>query len=340
MDDVPSRRLRVALITDRDAQGDRLRKLLEASGVQVILDQMIGEYRPEQVGAEDVDVLLVNLDEATSRELDHLETLIERSAVPILFNEGVQTDTSGWGRKLIAKLTHLAGVRGGSRGTAAAAEVAPAEDAAPKPVLRVVAPDNDAADIPAVMVWVLGASLGGPQALKLFFSHLPPDLPVAFIVAQHIGQPFVSLLAEQLDRVTGLRVMPAEAGRSVRAREVVLVPVDRRFALTDAGAVDLRDEPVRGPYRPCIDDVMEEAARCYGKKVGVIVFSGLGEDGASGAEAVSRVAGEVWAQTADSCVMSSMPDAARRRGVVTYSGTPEELARRVVEQAERQVAAH
>lgn len=349
MADAPLRRLRVALIADRDAQGSRLRGLLEAGGVQIVLDRTIGDYQPEQVGADDVDALLVNLDEATSRELDRLEILIERSAVPILFNEGVQPDISGWDRKLIAKLRNLVEVREGSRPrpAASAAPVVPTTAAervtgdgvTPKPALRVVPPEFGAADMPAVMVWVLGASLGGPQALKLFLSHLPSDLPVGFIVAQHIGQPFVSLLAEQLDRVTGMRVMPAEAGRSVCAREVILVPVDRRFVLTDAGAVDLRDEPVRGPYRPCIDDVMEEAARCYGKKSGAIVFSGLGEDGASGAEAISRAGGVVWAQAADSCVMSSMPDAARRRGVVTYSGTPEELARRVIDKAGTQAAA-
>ncbi|MFA7593043.1 MAG: chemotaxis protein CheB [Thiohalobacteraceae bacterium] len=345
MADVPPRQLRVALIAARDTQGGQIRKLLEAGDVQVILDQAIGDYRPEQVGTEDVDVLLVNLDEATSRDMDRLEALVEQSVVPILFNEDAQPIDNGWGRRLIAKLEDLAGVHG-SRTQVASTEVGtatavlPREDVVTRPALHKVSPDSGAVDIPPVMVWVLGASLGGPQALKLFFSHLPSDIPAGFIVAQHIGRPFVSLLAGQLDRVAALRVMPAEAGRRVRAYEAVLVPVDHRFVLTDDGVMDLRDEPIRGPYRPCIDDVMEEAARCYGKKAGAIVFSGLGEDGAVGAEGISRVGGVVWAQTADSCVMSSMPDAVRGRGVVTYSGTPEELARRLVEHVEMQAAAH
>lgn len=348
MGDAPSRRLRVALIASRDAQGSLLRELLAAGGVEIALDHTIGDYRPERVGVDDVDALLVNLDEAASRELDRLERLIEQSTVPILFNEGGQVNTNGWGRKLIAKLKDLVEIRAGgqprptvSAGSAGRTAVAagPLEDVAPRPALRVVSPGSDTADMPAVMVWVLGASLGGPQALKLFLSQLPGDTPMGFIVAQHIGGPFVSLLADQLDRVTGLRVIVAEAGRPVRAREVILVPVESRFVLTDAGIVDLRDEPIHGPYRPSIDDVMEEAARCYGKKAGAIVFSGLGEDGAVGAEAVSRVGGLVWAQAADSCIMSSMPDAARQRGVVSYSGSPEALARRVAEQAEIQMAA-
>jgi chemosensory pili system protein ChpB (putative protein-glutamate methylesterase) len=179
---------------------------------------------------------------------------------------------------------------------------------------------------------VLGSSLGGPQALKLFLSKLPDNLPVGLVIAQHIGKPFVPLLAEQLGRVTGLRVMPAVAGRNVHTREVILVPIDVRFALTESGVVELRDEPSRGPYKPCIDEVMEEVARCYGQHAGAIVFSGMGEDGAVGAAAINAAGGRVWAQEADSCVISSMPDAARRCGVVEFSGTPDELAVRMAEQ--------
>lgn len=36
-------------------------------------------------------------------------------------------------------------------------------------------------------VWVLGASIGGPQAVKEFLAKLPAGTPAAFVVAQHIG---------------------------------------------------------------------------------------------------------------------------------------------------------
>ena len=343
MVDAAPRILRVALIADRVAQGKSLKDLLEAGGLKVVLDQTIRDYDPELVSGDDIDVLLVNLDEHTSQEMERLEALIERSAVPILFNEGGIAGSMGWSRKLIAKLSGL--VQSSAAPIAAeckqqidvAASVLPAEMAgtarngSARPALRVV--DNDADhSVPAQTVWVLGSSLGGPQALKLFLSKLPDNLPVGLVIAQHIGKPFVPLLAEQLGRVTGLRVMPAVAGRNVHTREVILVPIDVRFALTESGVVELRDEPSRGPYKPCIDEVMEEVARCYGQHAGAIVFSGMGEDGAVGAAAINAAGGRVWAQEADSCVISSMPDAARRCGVVEFSGTPDELAVRMAEQ--------
>ncbi len=345
MGNAASRALRVALIADQDKQGKRLKELLESSGLDVIVDQAIRDYRPEEVGADMVDVLLVNLVESAGDEMERLEALIENSVVPILFNEGGVPGGGGWGRKLIAKLTGL--VQGrmvmqpAARGAASAqpesatANVAAEAEAklqavAQRPALRVVAPQAPERSGPAQKVWILGSSLGGPQALKSFLSHLPDNLPVGFIIAQHIGKPFVHLLAEQLDRVTGMRVMPAEHGRTVRVREVILVPVDKRFRVTDAGVVEFHDEPIRGPYRPCIDEVMEDIAASYGKNASAIIFSGMGEDGALGASAITKAGGQVWAQEASSCVISSMPDAARRQGVVTYSGSPEELASHMV----------
>lgn len=352
MGDAASRALRVALIADRETQGKNLKELLETNGLTVILDQTIRDYDPETVSADQVDVLLINLDEGTSHEMDRLEALIEHSAVPILFNEGGVPGGSGWGRKLIAKLaglvqrregtpaeTALAADTGGGEEAKSEAETGTPPHAAPqRPALRVVGPDSECI-APPERIWVLGASLGGPQALKLFLSHLPADLPVAIVIAQHIGKPFVPLLAEQLSRVTPLRVMPAEADRVLAAGEAVLVPVDRRFRLSAAGVVQLTDEPIRGPYKPCIDEVMEEVVQRFGNRVGAIVFSGMGEDGALGAQAVSAAGGPVWAQEAESCVISSMPDATRRRECVDFSGTPEELAARLTADITVQAAA-
>ena len=358
MADAASRNLRVALIADQEPQGTSLRALLESNGLEVIVQQNIRDYDPGCISVEQADVLLVDLDEHAGHEMERLEALIERSAIPILFNEGGIPGGSGWGRKLIAKLSGLVPAHTTTpvmtaSGMAQVTDAVAARDdasaltetesgkpraAMQRPALRVIHPEDDGS-APVQRVWVLAASLGGPQALKLFLTHLPGDLPIAFVVAQHIGRPFVPLLAEQLDRVAKVRVLPAETGRALRVGEVVLVPVDRRFRLTDGGMVELRDEPMRGPYKPCIDEVMEEVVAHYGAAAGAIVFSGMGEDGATGALAVADAGGLVWAQDADSCVISSMPDAARRCGVVRYSGTPEELAAQLAVQVAAQADA-
>jgi chemotaxis response regulator CheB len=55
-------------------------------------------------------------------------------------------------------------------------------------------------------------------------------------------------------------------------------------------------------------------------------------DAIEGAVYLTSQGGEVWAQDPASCVVSSMVDGARARGVVEYIGSPRDLAERCVAQ--------
>ena len=183
-----------------------------------------------------------------------------------------------------------------------------------------------AADVP---IWVLGASIGGPQAVKEFIAQLPADIPAAFIVAQHIGVGFVDLLAGQLDRVTALQVRPAESGLALRPGQIVVAPVEQRITFSE-GLIALQPNRRRSVYSPCIDEVMMEVADAFGPRANAIVFSGMGSDGVEGARAIVAAGGMVWGQESSTCVISSMVDSAREAGVVSQSGAPGELGQRLL----------
>lgn len=175
-------------------------------------------------------------------------------------------------------------------------------------------------------VWVLGASLGGPQAVRQFLSTIAEDLPVAFILAQHIGANHINLLAEQLNRVTAFTVIPGKNGHRLRHGEVILTPADKEISFTEDGYLALKPAQPGAIYSPSIDNVMSVVAKTFGEKAGTIVFSGMGDDGANGVEDIAEHNGIVWAQDIASCVVSSMPDHARKTGKVSFSATPEQLA--------------
>ena len=181
-------------------------------------------------------------------------------------------------------------------------------------------------DKPDLNVWVLGASLGGPQAVRQFLTTISEDLPVAFILAQHIGANHINLLAEQLNRVTAFTVIPGKNGHRLRHGEVILTPADKEISFTDDGYLALKPAQPGAIYSPSIDNVMVVVAKAFGEKAGTIVFSGMGDDGAHGVEAIAEHNGIVWAQDIASCVVSSMPDHARKTGKVSFSATPEKLA--------------
>lgn len=197
--------------------------------------------------------------------------------------------------------------------------------------LNIDQPGDSSEEPSELNVWVLGASLGGPQAVRQFLSTLSPDLPIAFILAQHIGANHINLLAEQLNRVTPFTVLPGKSGHRLRHKEVILTPADKQISFTEDGYIALQPSPPAAVYSPSIDLVMTEVAEKFGNKAGTIIFSGMGDDGAKGCEAIAEHGGVVWAQDIASCVVSSMPDQARKTGKVSYSANPEELAKHLYE---------
>jgi len=187
----------------------------------------------------------------------------------------------------------------------------------------------------AERVWVLGASIGGPQALKEFLAELPAGLPMGFVLAQHIGSGFVSLLADQLGRVTGLEVLGAQDGMVPGLGQVLVAPVEQELTFDEDGCIRLNPLTRRNVYSPSIDDVMTQVAEQYGANSGAIVFSGMGSDGLAGSRVIAERGGQVWAQDADTCVISSMADSVRVAGLANVTAPPGELARLLVDMVER-----
>jgi chemosensory pili system protein ChpB (putative protein-glutamate methylesterase) len=200
------------------------------------------------------------------------------------------------------------------------------------PVLRESLPSTAPG---AERVWVLGASIGGPQALKEFLSELPLGLPMGFVLAQHIGNGFVSLLADQLNRVTGLEVLGAQDGMVPGLGQVLVAPVEQQLTFDEDGCIRLNPVTRRNVYSPSIDDVMTQVAEQYGANSGAIVFSGMGSDGLVGSRAIAERGGVVWAQDADTCVISSMADSVRVAGLANITAPPAQLARLLLDLVER-----
>ncbi len=331
----PAAPLRVAVIASGGGARADLRHMLEAEGLEVVL-----EVAPDRLPCERIEdwrgaeVILLDLDDGDDASMACLASLAEGPPLPLVFVDGETARLSGGarlGRRLAEKLAAEAGRHPG----------APAAPAASTPPLRVVAQEADtraaAPSVPEAAtprgsrpleVWGLGASIGGPQALKRFLSGLPAGLPFAFVLAQHIGENFMDLLARQLDRETPLRVGIAEEGARLGAGDVMLVPVGSAVAFEGDGRVRLRR--LEGSlYDPSIDRTLEMVAAAFGPRCGAILFSGMGDDGLQGCHEIVRRGGTVWAQEPASCVVSSMADQARARGYVSFSGTPEALATRL-----------
>ena len=181
-------------------------------------------------------------------------------------------------------------------------------------------------------VYVLGASIGGPEAVRSFLSKLKPNLPAAFVLAQHMGAEFLELMTSQLAKASSMPVRLAKPGAVFAAGEIVVVPVNQRFLVDQQSLIQFASLPTESPYSPSIDQVMIDMADRFGQRCTGIIFSGMASDAIEGAKYLASRGAKIWVQDPATCVISSMIDGAQAAGVVSFVGAPEQLADHVLDE--------
>ncbi|MBO3277800.1 chemotaxis protein CheB [Pseudomonas schmalbachii] len=330
---VESNALRIAVIADTSLQRHVLQQALLAHGYQVVLNADPGRLEESQLASCETDLWLVDLAQQDDSPL--LDSLLEQDRVPVLFGEGNAPERHSehyprWERRLIGKLRRLIGDP--SAGVGQSLETLLAEAQRPA---RIELPANLAAaplkaGEPAEQVWLLAASLGGPEAVKAFLDALPGGLPIGLLYAQHIDPAFETRLPQAVGRHSQWHINQARAGDTLRCGEVVVVPVSQQLGFDEDERMQLDGRPWPEPYSPSFDQMMLNLAQRFGARCGVIVFSGMCSDGSAAAAYVRRQGAEIWTQRADSCVCSSMPDSLREAGYSMFSADPRELAAALV----------
>lgn len=179
-------------------------------------------------------------------------------------------------------------------------------------------------------VWVLAASLGGPEAVRVFLANIHPDLPVAFVYAQHIEDNFDKLLPSVVGKKSRFKVSYGTDGDVLKRGSVVVYPSHAFTQMDGRGRVHVRsDKTWSKPYTPNINQVIENIGDHYRQKMGVIIFSGMCDDGAAASLALQDKGVPLWAQTPEDCICSAMPEAVISKNAVKFKGTALELARQL-----------
>ncbi len=179
------------------------------------------------------------------------------------------------------------------------------------------------------LVWVLGASTGGIQAVCRFLSRVPVQRDLVFLYVQHGVEEQHRALLRAVERTTGWPASGVDYGDRLRGGRVLVPAPGERFDLDEDGTLGvIHDGGWRHPYRPNIDEVAEQVAGVYGPRTGLMVFTGMGSDACTGAAAVVAAGGRVWVQDPAECVASAMP-------LAVLAGQPEALCAPVDALAER-----
>jgi two-component system chemotaxis response regulator CheB len=158
---------------------------------------------------------------------------------------------------------------------------------------------------------VLGASVGGVEALKLLASSLPADFPAPILVVQHIGS-FPSRLPEILSKSGPLPARHAVDRDPIVAGQILFAPPDHHM-LVDGDAIRLTRGPKEHHTRPAIDPLFLSAALSRGAGVVGVILTGRGNDGTAGLQAIKECGGKTVVQDPSEALAPDMP-----RSATTY----------------------
>jgi two-component system chemotaxis response regulator CheB len=336
--------IRVAIADDSSFTCSLLNSYFESDGdCEVIGMAHDAASTRELVRSRRPDVLTLDLEMPGGRGLDLLDDIVSQTPVPVVVISGVTRRAAATTLRAL-ELGAVDFVLKCTPGTPIApamlrreilAKVKAAATAKPAPPIRVDIPEApppvaveavraDAAGcVPRVVV--IGASTGGPQALRELVSRLPETFAPSCVIVQHLPASFAAAFTAQVARYSRLPVEVAQTSERLRPGRLVIAPGGRHLLLHEHGRVELRQPADGDIYRPSIDASMTSAAEIYGSGAAGVVLSGMGSDGAEGLRRIRQAGGKGYVQDPETCVIGSMPARAIERAGADNVATADRL---------------
>lgn len=187
-------------------------------------------------------------------------------------------------------------------------------------------------DSPRELRWVaIGASTGGPAAIRELLEEVPADPPVGFVIVQHIASGFELGFADWLNKEFPFDVRLAQDGEALRRGMVRLAPGGAHLRLEAGGVLRLDSQtPARRGHRPSVDELFQSCAESCPRQVAGVLLTGMGSDGVEGLLALRKAGGITMVQDEASCVVFGMPRVALEKGAAEVALPPRALAQTLV----------
>ncbi len=180
-------------------------------------------------------------------------------------------------------------------------------------------------------VLVIASSTGGPNALVEFFKSLQDHVPFPILIVQHMPALFTASLAERLGAACGKKAAEGIHGEPLLPNQIYVAPGNFHMRIGGdiiSPIIQIDQDAQRNFVRPCADHLFESAVKVFGRSTLGIVFTGMGRDGAEGANAIKTNHGAVLIQNLESSVVFGMPGAVFESGHYDFSSDPQGLAKK------------
>jgi two-component system CheB/CheR fusion protein len=157
----------------------------------------------------------------------------------------------------------------------------------------------------------IGASAGGLEPLEKFFTHVPGDAGICFVIIQHLPKDSVTQLDKIISRYTKLPAEVLSRNTPALINHIYILPGHLRVTIKN-GLLHVRRRTEREVINMAIDEFFISLAEDRKQKSIGVILAGMNADGAAGVKAISRQGGIVLVQDPATTANNIMPYAAIR----------------------------
>ncbi len=175
----------------------------------------------------------------------------------------------------------------------------------------------------------LGASAGGIQALKEFFSQVPKESGMAYVVILHMSPAHESKLAEILQMTSPIPVTQVKEREKIKPNHVYVIPPTQNLAMAD-GHVTLTDKIGVQERRSPVDLFFRTLAETNEERGVSVILSGTGANGSMGIKRIKEHGGVAFVQDPEEAEYNDMPRNAIATGMVDYVMRVAEIPAKII----------
>lgn len=126
----------------------------------------------------------------------------------------------------------------------------------------------------------IGASAGGPEAIRIILESLNYPLEAPMIIIQHIDSNFTEGFATWLQQHTKSTVKIAKSGEKLQNNTIYIAPGGNHLTIKDQSIIELTKPSDKSGHVPSIDVFFNSITKQNPKECIAILLSGMGKDGA------------------------------------------------------------
>lgn len=191
--------------------------------------------------------------------------------------------------------------------------------------------------IPSNLLWCIGSSTGGTQALTRVFTSLPHEIPPTLIV-QHIPPVYSKSFADSLNELVPFTVKEAAHGDILKQSHVYIAPGGKQMSLEKVGLnyrIVISDDPPVNRFKPSVDYLFKHLSKLDDLSFVAGILTGMGRDGAEGLLELKRARASTFAQDESSSTVYGMPRAAFELGAVDTVCHIDQVAQFLMKQSQK-----